>query len=160
MKNVETFLTEKEIDYTLYEHVAVYTCEEIKEHCGNLPGVVAKNLFLKNRKGTRYFLVVLPADKQANIKKIGAFLGAKDLTFVNAETLYEKLQLEPGAVSPFGLLNDLNAEIELCLDRALTLPEALCFHPNRNTASLVIAQTMFQKFLTTLNHKIHLLDEV
>ncbi|MBL4694005.1 prolyl-tRNA synthetase associated domain-containing protein [Candidatus Gracilibacteria bacterium] len=154
MINVEEYLKTKQIDYVIHEHPAVYTCEEADEYCGDIPGLACKNLFLKNKKGKRYFLIVLPAAKRADLKEIGEIIGEKRVSFASAEALEEKLGLEAGAVSPFGLLNDSNHEVEVFVDADVYNAEIVSFHPNRNTATLELSSEMFRKFLEGLDNKI------
>lgn len=66
---IEEFLKNHHIEYKKHEHPAVFTCEEAEKHCLNIPGIATKNLFLRDDKKKRYFLVVLPAKKQVEIKK-------------------------------------------------------------------------------------------
>ncbi len=101
----------------------------------------------------RYFLVILPAEKRANFKKIGEIVGEKQVTFASTEALQEKLGLETGAVSPFGLLNDKNHEVEIYVDRKIYYADIVSFHPNKNTASLELSGTMFRKFLRAIENK-------
>ena len=158
MTNVEDFLTSRGIEYILHEHPAVYTCEEAEKYCGDIPGISCKNLVLKSKKSGRHFLVVLPADKRANLKKIGEIVGDKQITFASPEALFDKLGLEPGSVSPFGLLNDKDHEVEVCIDQKVYHAKIVSFHPNRNTASLELSGEMFRKFLQNLKNKIKILD--
>lgn len=97
--NIERFLRSNGIDFVLHEHPAVYTCEEAEKYCGDIPGLSCKNLFLRNKKHDRYFLVILPATKKADLKKLSEAAGEK-LTFASPEELKDKLGLEPGSVSP------------------------------------------------------------
>jgi Ala-tRNA(Pro) deacylase len=154
MPNPEQFLQDKQIAYILHEHPAVYTCEEAEQHCAHIPGLATKNLFLKNQKKNRYFLIVLPADKKADLKKIAEIVNEKKLSFANPEELQDKLGLQPGAVSPFGLINDDKQAVEVYVDKEVYNAEIVSFHPNRNTASLELTGAMWQKYLDIINHDI------
>lgn len=158
MANVEDFLKSKGIEYILHEHPAVYTCEEAEKYCGDVPGLACKNLLLKGKKSGRYFLVILPAEKRVDFKKIGEIVDDKHVTFASSESLFEKLGLTSGAVSPFGLLNDKNHEVEVYIDQKVYNAEILSFHPNRNTASLELTGEMFRKFLQTIENKTEIID--
>lgn len=158
MINIEDFLKSQEIQYVLHEHPAVYTCEEAEKYCSNIPGLACKNLLLKGRKSGRYFLMILPAKKRADFKKIGEIIGDKQITFASAKDLLEKLSLEPGAVSPFGLLNDQKKEVEVCIDKDVYNADRVSFHPNRNTASLELSGEMFRKFSQVIEHEIRVVD--
>ena len=157
MTNVEQYLRTNQIEYVLHEHPAVYTCEEAEKYCGDIPGLACKNLLLKDKKGRRYFLIVLPAEKRADLKKIGKTVNEKKVSFASPEALKEKLGLEPGAVSPFGLLNDTSHEVEVYVDKKVYNADIVSFHPNRNTASLELTGDMFRKFLQALENKVHVI---
>lgn len=157
MINVEKYLQDNQIKYVLHKHPAVYTCEEAEKYCSDIPGLACKNLLLKDKKGRRYFLIVLPAAKRANLKRIGKIAGESKVSFASPEALKEKLGLKPGAVSPFGLLNDKNHEVEVYIDKAVYNANIVSFHPNRNTASLELTIEMFRKFLQTLENKVHVI---
>ena len=158
MISVEQFLKSNDIKYILHNHPAVYTCDEAEKYCGNIPGVACKNLFLRDQKCIRYFLVILPAKKQTDFKKFAGLAGVDKVTFADSESLKEKLGLKSGAVSPFGLLNDKNQEVELYIDSEIYNADIVSFHPNVNTASLELTKEMFHKFLQVINHKNNVID--
>lgn len=151
---VQEYLQSKGIDFTLHTHPAVFTCEDSQKLNVKIPGIDGKNLFLKNKKSVRHFLVVLPAKKRADLKQIAQTVGEKKVSFASAEALQEKLQLTPGSVSPFGLINDPQAQVEVFIDQEIYDAEIVNFHPNINTASLELTKEMFHKYLETLPHKI------
>ena len=99
-------------------------------------------------------MIVLPTSKKSDIKKLGEHTGAGKLTFANAEVLQSKLGVEAGAVSPFGLLNDHNAQVEVYIDNEVGSAPIVQFHPNRNTATLELTSSMFHRFLDLLPHSI------
>ncbi len=158
MKNAEEFLKGNNIEYELYEHPAVFTCEEAEKHCLDIPGVASKNLFLRDDKKERYFLFILSSEKRADLKKLAQHFQVKRLSFGNADELKAKLGLEPGSVSIFGLLNDLEAKVELFMDRAFYESGSVHFHPNRNTASVVLSHEMLEKFLGLIDHEVKVID--
>lgn len=158
MTNVEDFLKANGIDYVQHEHVAVFTAEDLGKHCSHVPGLHCKNLFLRNQKYKRYFLVVLPATHTTDLKKVSEVVGEKKLSFANPETLREKLGVEVGSVSPFGLLNDTLHEVEVYIDQVVYDADIVSFHPNRNTASLELSGAMFRKFLELMKQKIEVVN--
>lgn len=153
MQPVEQFLKSNGTDFVLHEHPAVYTCEEAEKYYGDIPGLACKNLFLRNKGRNRYFLAILPANKKADLKKLSDVAGDK-LTFASPEELKDKLGLEPGAVSPFGLVNNIDRTVEVYIDKEVSDADIVSFHPNRNTATLELTGEMFKKFLKTTNNKI------
>ena len=158
MKNVEEFLKNNNIEYVLHEHPAVYTCEEAQKYCSHVPGVAAKNLFLRDDKKRRYFLVILGSKKRVDLKSLGEVFGIKRLSFASDKDLKEKLDLDPGAVSLFGLLNDENNDVELYIDRDFYEKPVVNFHPNRNTASIELSNNMFRESLKALNHEFNVTE--
>ena len=102
--------------------------------------------------------MILPAAKKTDLAKLGESLGERKLSFVNPETLKEKLGVEPGAVSPFGLLNNSQNDVELWMDREVMEAPVLHFHPNRNTASLELTQESFQSYLKGVKNRVSILD--
>lgn len=158
MKSVEEFLKANNIEHIIHEHPAVFTCEEAQRYCSNVPGVASKNLFLRDDKKRRYFLVILDSKKKADLKNLAKILDIKRVSFANDDELKEKLGLEPGSVSIFGLLNDKNVEVELFIDKDFYESSVVNFHPNRNTASVELKKEMLEKFLNTIEHKVNIID--
>lgn len=135
------------IAYTRYEHPPVYTVEEAQQYWKDIEGAHAKNLFLRNNKGNRHFLVVLEQSKSADLKDLSGKLAAGKLSFASERRLNEHLGLETGAVSPFGIINDEKKAVTLVVDRFLKKKGSVNFHPNVNTATVNISYEDFEKFL-------------
>jgi len=157
MNKVIEFLEKNNIEYILHEHPAVFTCEEAEKYCTNVPGIAWKNLLLRNKKGKRNFLVVLPAKKQVDLKKFTKLVEESKISFGSNERLKKFLWLEPWSVSPFGLINDINKIVEVYIDRDIYESEIVNFHPNVNTASLELSKDMFRKFLNVIEHEINVI---
>jgi len=155
---VEQYLKDNGIKFTVHEHPAVFTCAEAEKLCGNIPGIACKNLLLKDRASGKCYLIILPADTKVDFKKIAQITGSKKITFADDETLKEKLGLNSGAVSPFGLLNDSLGEVVLIIHFEVLNAEVVSFHPNINTATLELKQEMFQKFLILQNRPTAVID--
>ena len=158
MDNVKKVCLENNIEYILHEHHAVYTCKEAEKYCRDIPGIACKNLLLRNKKGTRHFLVILPAEKQTDLKKFAEIVGESRISFAGTEVLKEKLGVVSGAVSPFGLINNVDNTIELYIDRDVYDADIVGFHPNINTATLELSKEMLYKFLQAIGHKINIID--
>jgi Ala-tRNA(Pro) deacylase len=137
------------IPYDLYEHPPVFTAEEAAEHWKDLPGKAVKNLFLRNKKGNRHYLVIVGVDKRVDLQQLVKIIDDDRLSFGSAERLMEKLGLTPGSVSPFGLLHDRSGDVQVIIDEELRDADRLLFHPNINTASVTISFADLQKFLET-----------
>ncbi|MEN6619881.1 MAG: prolyl-tRNA synthetase associated domain-containing protein [Rikenellaceae bacterium] len=141
------FLESLEIPYTLYRHPPLSTIEIALEYWRDIPGAHCKNLFFRNHKGDRHYLVIFECHQELNIHDLEKRLKQGKLSFASPERMEKYLGLKPGSVSPFGLINDQEHHVRLFIDKNLEKQELLCFHPNDNTASLLIKTTDFRKFL-------------
>ncbi len=146
------------IRYVRHEHPPVATVEEAEKHWGALKGTHCKNLFLRNYKGNRHYLVIAPVTRGIDLKRLNAALGEDRLSFASPERLRRWLGLEPGSVSPFGLVNDETAHVRVVCDEALRTSGALGFHPNVNTATLEIAFADFERFLASRGNPVRWLE--
>ncbi len=156
-KKLYDLLDKLGIAYTRHEHPPVYTVDEAKAYWQDIPGVHCKNLFLRNSKGNRHFLVILEQSKRVDLKQLAEKTAAGKLSFASANRLEKYLGLETGAVSPFGLINDLNKEVEVVLDKDLLQSDRVNFHPNVNTATLTLSFADFKRFLDHCGQKILIL---
>ena len=132
-------LKELNIEYRLVEHQPVYTIDEMNELgiCRQVD--VCKNLFLRDDKGRKHFLVVLRNDKQANLKEIAEKIGSSKLGFASVERLDKFLGLEKGSVTPLGVINDRDSAVVVVLDSDLEHCEILGVHPNENNATVFMS---------------------
>jgi len=144
--------------YIRHEHPAVATVEEAEKHWTDLKGTHCKNLFLRNSKGNRHYLVIAPVTRGIDFKRLNAALGEDRLSFASPERLRRWLGLEPGSVSPFGLLNDEARHVRVVCDRSLRSSSALGFHPNVNTATLEIGFPDFERFLASCGNSVRWLE--
>lgn len=146
------------ISYVRHEHPPVATVEEAEKHWAGLKGTHCKNLFLRNYKGNHHYLVIAPVTRGVDLKRLNAMLGEDRLSFASPERLKRWLGLEPGSVSPFGLVNDEARHVQVVCDEALRSSFALGFHPNVNTATLEIAFADFEKFLACRGNTVRWLE--
>lgn len=135
------------ITYTTHTHPPVFTADEAAEHWAGIPATRVKNLFLRNKKGDRHYLVILEVGKQADLRQLVKVIGDDRLSFGSPERLMARLGLTPGSVSPFGLINDSSHSVQVIIDLDLRSAEHLIFHPNVNTASLTVSFADFERFL-------------
>lgn len=124
------------INYERVDHPAVYTMEEMDSIGIFNKGVVGKNLFLRDNKGKRHFLVFVFGDKHTNLEAIQNELGIKHVSFGSAERLDKYLGLTKGSVSPFGVINDENAAVEFIIDKEFSDYPCVGVHPNQNTSTV------------------------
>jgi Ala-tRNA(Pro) deacylase len=140
-------LNDLSIDFLIYEHPTVKTVEEAIHHWKDIPATHCKNLFLRDNPGRRHFLIVMEHDKVFNIKMFGKQSNIGRLSFASEKRLNKYLNLQPGAVSPFGLINDQDNHVEVYVDQNLKNALRLGFHPNINTSTITISASDFDKFL-------------
>jgi len=139
------------IKYKEYEHPAVFTVEESEKH--SIPGEKNKNLFTRGRKTGEYYLITIEGSKRLDMKNFNKEMGER-VRFVGPEDLKKYLGVEPGSVTPFGLINDKNHEIKVIVDTDLLENEFVYFHPDRNTATLELSRDDFKKFLDSTGNKV------
>lgn len=137
-----------------HEHPPVATVEEAEKQWGPIKGTHCKNLFLRNNRGNHHYLLIAAVDKAVDLKRLNAMLGEDRLSFASPGRLKRWLGLEPGSVSPFGLINDATRAVEVVCDETLKSSPALGFHPNVNTATLEITLADFEKFLASCGNTV------
>ena len=135
------------VAYAAYEHPPVFTIDDVDTHWRDIPGTPVKNLFLRNKRGNRHYLVIAPVDTRVDLQQLVKVIGDDRLSFGSAERLMEKLGLTPGSVSPFGLLHPGSRDVEVIIDASLRDASRLLFHPNINTATLTISFADLERFL-------------
>jgi Ala-tRNA(Pro) deacylase len=140
-------LTQLGVPFTSHHHPPVATVEEASAHWAGIDATHCKNLFLRNQKGDRHYLVVLVASKKADLRSVATQIGDGKLSFASPERLMSHLGLTPGSVSPFGLINDHDHAVRVVLDRDFQSAARLAFHPNINTATFTVSRADFMKFL-------------
>lgn len=151
-------LEELKINYEVTEHKAVFTIEEMDELGITQYGEVVKNLFLRNAKGDRHFLVVLQKDKKADLKDISSQLVCSKMSFASEERLNKYLNLTKGAVTPLGIIYDKNCSVEVVFDKDLIDNKRLGVHPNDNTATVWISFKDLIKIIEANGNKVHYIN--
>jgi len=158
MKNILQILKNLGITYTEHKHPAVFTVEEANKYYDTIPGTHTKNLFLRNKKGDKHYLVVIESSKRVDLGKLKQILGESKLSFASPERLKEHLNLTPGSVTPFGLIHDKDKKVQVIIDNDLWESEEINCHPNINTSTLTISSKDFRKFLEWTGNSVQSLD--
>jgi Ala-tRNA(Pro) deacylase len=153
-QQVSARLAELGIAFTRHEHPPVATVEEAEAHWAGIAATHCKNLFLRNQKGDRHYLVVITHSKRADLRAVADQIGDGKLSFGSPDRLMKYLGLTPGSVSPFGLINDAAHSVRVVLDRDLKSAERLSFHPNINTVTLTVAAADFWRFLESCGNPV------
>ena len=155
MEKVLNTLKKLGIHYELVFHQPVYTVDDTDNlDMEILKGAkICKNLFLRDQKGKRHFLVILCSEKKADMAKIQEQVLSTRLSFASSERLMKYLKLEPGHVSPMGLINDEEKEVEVLIDKDLKGKKLLAVHPNTNEASVLISFEDLMKFMKSMGNE-------
>jgi Ala-tRNA(Pro) deacylase len=146
------------IGFEHHQHPPIATADEGQEHWAGIEAVHCKNLFLRNQKGNRHYLVILEHTKRADLRGVADQVGDGKLSFASPERLMTHLGVTPGSVSPFGLINDRDHHVRVFLDRELKHAARISFHPNINTATLVLTFADFEKFLAGRGNPVRYID--
>ncbi|MCX6302551.1 MAG: prolyl-tRNA synthetase associated domain-containing protein [Bacteroidia bacterium] len=146
-KDLYDLLAKLSIKFDYHEHPPVATIDDAIIHWKDYNSGRCKNIFFRNHKGDRHYLVILEHLCHLNIHDLEKRLKQGKLTFASDQRLKKYLGMEPGSVSPFGLINDIDHHVHLFIDEKLNESDCLAFHPNVNTATLVISKSDFLKFL-------------
>lgn len=155
---VFAFFAAHGIEYDVYDHPEAHTVEEALKYWRDDGSRYCKNLFLRNHKGDRHYLVVLDGSHSLAIHDLEHRLRQGKLSFASEQRMERYLGLRAGSVSPFGLINDTENHVHLFLDRNLLAAPSLCFHPNDNTATVVVSQAMFACFLAAAGNSYEYID--
>ena len=137
------------IEHSTVAHPPLFTVEDGREWHDRIPGLHCKNLFLKDRDG-KFWLVLMPGDKRAMPGLVEKRLGCARLSFGKPERLLEIMGLTPGSVTPFGLMNDRARRLNVIVDVDLLAAEFVNFHPLHNRASTTLRSADLMKFIRSL----------
>jgi Ala-tRNA(Pro) deacylase len=135
------------INYDLYEHPPLPTIEEALKYWSDINATHCKNLFFRNHKGNQHYLVIFDHRQILGIHDLEKRLKQGKLSFASEKRMNKYLGIKPGSVSIFGLINDKENHVHVFLDENIQDSEKISFHPNDNTATLVISKEDFDKFL-------------
>ncbi len=157
-QQVYDYLASCGITFDYYEHPEAPTIEIASQFFRGEGTVLCKNLFFRNHKGNKHYLVIMDARHNMDIHDIEHKLHQGKLSFASPERMMKYLGVRPGSVSLFTLVNDVNHEVILFVDNQLLQAEKVSFHPNDNTASLVISKDDMLKFIERIGNKYEFLD--
>ena len=157
------FLDELGIEYKRTDHGRADNMEACNEIDAILGVVICKNLFLCNRQKTAFYLLMMPGDKKFKTKELSSQIGSARLSFADPEDMLKFLDIEPGAVSIMGLMNDKDKQVQLLIDEDVLKGEYLGCHPCVCTSSLKMKTAdVIGRFLPAVGHHyrtVHLAGE-
>ena len=157
------FLDSLQIPYQRTDHDRADNMEKCNEIDAVLGVIICKNLFLCNRQKTKYYLLMMPGDKKFKTKELSKQINSARLSFAEPDAMLEYLDIEPGAVSIMGLMNDHDGAVQLLIDEDVLQDEYIGCHPCVCTSSLKIRmEDVINKFLPAVRHEymiVHLVGE-
>ena len=133
------------------EHSVVFTVSEAKALRGDFPGAHSKNLFLKDKKG-KLWMIVCEEDRSIDMKQLRHTIGSGHLSFGAPDLLIQVLGVQPGSVSPFALINDVDCRVNVVLDAEMMNTSRLNFHPLENSATTSITPNDLILFIKSCGH--------
>ncbi len=144
--------------YRAVEHPAIFTVEEMEREHVDDGEEIPKNLFLKDEKGKRHFVVALKKHKTADLKALREKLSTRPLSFASEERLMQYMGLTKGAVTVFGVLNDTARAVEVVIDAELRGCKCIGFHANRNTCTVFLSMEDVEKVLRAHGNTVTYVD--
>ena len=151
------YLNNNKIEYKSYAHQSLSTVNDSKKFRGSIDGAHTKNLFLKDKKN-HFFLLSCLEDKMVDLKRLREPLNAKNLSFASELYLKEILNIKPGSVSPFGLINDHQRRTKYFMDTDILSNDSVNFHPLVNTSTVCIDTKDFLLFIKNNNKLVYIFN--
>lgn len=151
------FLDASKIEYQLFKHQPVFTCQDkpvLIDSGGidTLAGMHSKNLFLRDQKDN-FFLVSVGQEKRVDLNALSKGLGCQRFSFGKPEELLAFLKLQPGSVTPFGLIFDARKKVTFVLDKDFLTASLITFHPLRNDMTVALAPQQFLTCMEKMGHQ-------
>jgi len=156
-EKVYEYLNQLKIEFEIHNHPPLYTCADSDKYGLVFDAIIAKNLFVKNKTKSKYYLISMPDDKQVKLTDLAKQLNEQKLSFASEEDLFSRLKVKTGAVS---ILNVIGAELSdvICIiDKAL-INNKVGFHPNDNTATILFKASDLESILEKQKVKYYFLD--
>ncbi|MCY7217146.1 prolyl-tRNA synthetase associated domain-containing protein [Streptococcus cristatus] len=155
---VKEKLKELDISFELVEHEPVLTTEQADSFIEGIDGVRTKTMFLTNKKKTAYYLLIMDDKKMLDMDLFKDLVGANRIRMASSDSLFEKMKLPPGTVSPFGLLNNKSKDIEVFFDKEIMDEKRMSFHPNTNEKTLFLDTKDILRFLEAIGYTPHIIE--
>lgn len=146
------------VSYRLYTHQPVFTVGEGADLLSHIPGHGSKNLFLRDKKGKVFFLLTVAEETRVDLHALGDLFGFGRLSFASSERLMEYLSLEPGSVTPLGLLFDTNRAVRAYMDAKLYDASEMQIHPMKNDATIVLSCPTLVELLKSKGIDVSIID--
>ena len=151
-------LNELGIPFQIVEHEPVLTTEQADRFIEGIEGVRTKTMFLTNKKKRNFYLVIIDDAKRLDMDVFKEIVEENRIKMASAETLNDKMMLLPGTVSPFGLLNNRDRDIQVYFDQEIVSEERMCFHPNTNEKTIFVNTEDLFTFLKAIGYEAHVIN--
>lgn len=151
-------LNELGIPFQIVEHEPVLTTEQADRFIEGIEGVRTKTMFLTNKKKRNFYLVIIDDAKRLDMDVFKEIVEENRIKMASAETLNDKMMLLPGTVSPFGLLNNRDKDIQVYFDQEIVSEERMCFHPNTNEKTIFVNTEDLFTFLKAIGYEAHVIN--
>ena len=151
-------LNELGISFQIVEHEPVQTTEQADRFIEGIEGVRTKTMFLTNKKNRNFYLVIIDDVKRLDMDVFKEIVEENRIKMASAETLNDKMMLLPGTVSPFGLLNNRDKDIQVYFDQEIVSEERMCFHPNTNEKTIFVNTEDLFTFLKAIGYEAHVIN--
>ena len=151
-------LNELGIPFQIVEHEPVLTTEQADRFIEGIEGVRTKTMFLTNKKKRNFYLVIIDDAKRLDMDVFKEIVEENRIKMASAETLNDKMMLLPGTVSPFGLLNNRDKDIQVYFDQEIVSEERMSFHPNTNEKTIFVNTKELFTFLKAIGYEAHVIE--
>lgn len=157
-ERVKEELNALDIGFEVVEHEPALTTEQANHFIEGVEGVRTKTMFLTDKKKRNFYLVIMDDSKRMDMKRFSEIVQTKRIKMASSESLYEKMQLPPGVVSPFGLLNNMEKDIHVYIDKEIMSEKRMSFHPNTNEKTLFLETDDLIKYVESLGYKVCIIE--
>ena len=157
-QQVANKLQELGIPFDVVEHPPAFTTEQADSYIEDMEGVRTKTMFLTNKKKTQYYLLIMDDKKRLDMDNFKVQVGADRIRMASLDSLAEKMSLPAGTVSPFGLLNNEEKDVQVYFDKEIIGEERMTFHPNTNEKTIFVSTRDLFKFLQDLGYSYQVLE--
>ena len=157
-EKVVEILNGLDIPFEIVEHESALTTEQADSFIQGIEGVRTKTMFLTNKKKTAYYLLIMDDQKRLDMDLLKELIGANRVRMASPENLFEKMSLPAGVVSPFGLLNNTDKDIQIYFDKEIMSEKRMSFHPNTNEKTLFLNTVDLLRFLEAIGYEPHIIE--
>lgn len=157
-EEVEKKLRDLNINFEIVEHEPALTIEQADKFIEVIEGIRTKTMFLTNKKKKNFYLVIMDEAKRLDMDYFKNIVEEKQIKMASEDTLYEKMMLLPGVVSPFGLMNNLDKDVKVYIDIEIMSEKRMTFHPNTNEKTIFISKEDLIIFLNDIGYQVNIIQ--